>query len=441
MRQVLERAIGEVWVEGEVSNYRKQPSGHQYFTLKDANAQLQCVQFARAGAWRRTVALSNGMQVQARGTLTVYEARGQYQMNVQLIQASGAGLLQAKFEALKRRLEAEGLFDPERKRALPPFPTSVAIVTSASGAALRDMLHIFARRAPWMRIVVQPTRVQGEGAAEEIAAGIEEANAYAELGLPPVDLIIVARGGGSIEDLWEFNEERVARAIFASRLPVISAVGHEIDFTIADFVADLRAPTPSAAAELAAPDRGELQRRLEQMRGRMRRCVETCWQRFAGRLSAAVRRGSFREPERRLQAAAQRLDTLAEEMRWLSCERISGARKRLASLVAILRLHRPDQKLAIKRREIVTIQSRLAQAFAMHREKNRRRLEAAAGLLRLVSPQATLERGYTLTTNVAGELLTSSAVVHPRDRIVTRFADGLVESEVRDQNGSGKTQR
>jgi len=201
---------------GEVSNYRRQASGHQYFTLKDATSQLACVLFARGGGRLKDTPLADGMQVQVRGAATVYEARGQYQMNVQLVQAAGAGLLQAKFEALKRRLDAEGLFEPSRKRMLPRFPAVVGIVTSPTGAALRDMLNILARRAPWLRVIVSPARVQGDGAAAEVAEAIWELNRFAELGLLPVDLIVVARGGGSIEDLWAFNEEVVARAIAAS---------------------------------------------------------------------------------------------------------------------------------------------------------------------------------------------------------------------------------
>ena len=218
----------------------------------------------------RQAALADGMQVQVRGDVTVYEARGQYQLNVQLVQPAGAGLLQAKFEALKRKLEAEGLFDAARKKPLPKFPAAIGIVTSPTGAAIRDILNILQRRAPWVRIVINPARVQGEGAAQEIAAAVREFNDFAGTGVPGVDVIVVCRGGGSAEDLWEFNEEIVARAIFQSAIPVVSAVGHEVDFTIADFVADLRAPTPSAAAELIAPDAVELQRRLSQIETRLR---------------------------------------------------------------------------------------------------------------------------------------------------------------------------
>src|SRR2546430_7825229 len=261
IRGVLETKFGAVWVQGEISNYKLHPSGHQYFTLKDQRAQIACV------IWRDTMLpprqpLIDGAQVQAYGTVTVFEARGQYQFNVQILQPRGVGLLQAKFEALKRKLEAEGLFAPERKRPLPKFPRRIGIVTSRTGAAIRDMLNVLRRRAPWLQIVINPVRVQGTGAAQEIAVAIREL-ALPNQAFAPVDLIVVTRGGGSIENLWEFNEEIVARAVFHSALPVISAVGHEIDFTICDFVADLRAPTPSAAAELIVPDIADLERRLD----------------------------------------------------------------------------------------------------------------------------------------------------------------------------------
>src|SRR5437879_649215 len=261
IRGALETKFRAVWVQGEISNYKLHPSGHQYFTLKDQRAQIACV------IWRDTIApprepLVDGTQVQVYGTVTVFEARGQYQLNVQILQPRGVGVLQAKFEALKRKLQAEGLFAPERKRSLPKFPRRIGIVTSPTGAAIRDMLNVLRRRAPWLQILINPVRVQGTGAAEEIAVAIREL-ATPNKAFAPLDLIVVTRGGGSIEDLWEFNEEIVARAIFHSAVPIISAVGHEIDFTICDFVADLRAPTPSAAAELIVPDVIDLQRQID----------------------------------------------------------------------------------------------------------------------------------------------------------------------------------
>src|SRR5437773_5285846 len=261
IRGMLETKFGAVWVQGEISNYKLHPSGHQYFTLKDQRAQIGCV------IWRDTMAplrqpLVDGAHVQAYGTVTVFEARGQYQLNVQILQPRGIGLLQAKFETLKRKLDAEGLIAPDRKRPLPKFPRRIGIVTSPTGAAIRDMLNVLRRRAPWLHVLINPVRVQGTGAAQEIAVAIREIATPNE-NWQPLDLIVVTLGGGSIEDLWEFNEEIIARAIFNSTVPIVSAVGHEIDFTICDFVADLRAPTPSAAAELIVPDIIDLQRRID----------------------------------------------------------------------------------------------------------------------------------------------------------------------------------
>src|SRR3989440_1565514 len=261
IRGALETKFRAVWVQGEISNYKLHPSGHQYFTLKDARAQIACVIFRNTMAPLRQP-LVDGAQVQVYGNVSVFEARGQYQLSVQILQPRGLGLLQAKFEALKRKLEAEGLFDPARKRVLPKFPRRIGIVTSPSGAAIRDILNILRRRAPWMSILISPVRVQGIGAAQEIAVAIRELATPNE-NFEPVDLIIVTRGGGSIEDLWEFNEEILARTIASVEVPIVSAVGHEIDFTICDFVADLRAPTPSAAAELIVPDIVDLRRHLD----------------------------------------------------------------------------------------------------------------------------------------------------------------------------------
>src|ERR1041385_740171 len=261
IRGALETKFRTVWVQGEISNYKLHPSGHQYFTLKDQRAQISCV------IWRDTILpprqpLIDGAQVQVFGIVTVFEARGQYQLNVQIIQPRGVGVLQAKFEALKRKLEAQGLFASERKRPLPNFPQRIGIVTSSSGAAIRDILNVLKRRAPWLQILINPVRVQGVGAASEIAVAIRELATPNER-WPQLDLIVIARGGGSIEDLWEFNEEIVARTIVAMEIPIVSAIGHEIDFTIADFVADLRAPTPSAAAEMIARDVLDLRRQME----------------------------------------------------------------------------------------------------------------------------------------------------------------------------------
>jgi len=427
VRELVEGAIGEVWVEGEISNLRKQASGHQYFTLKDDRCQLPCVLFFRPGLRNATIPLTEGMLVHVRGMLTVYEARGQYQLNVNLVQAAGAGLLAAKFEALKRKLAEEGLFEAARKRPIPGFPKAVGIVTSPTGAAIADMLNILHRRAPWIQILINPVRVQGTGAGAEIAAAITEFNSGA---LPPVDVIVVARGGGSAEDLWEFNDERVARAIFASQIPVVSAVGHEIDFTIADFVADLRAPTPSAAAELVAPDSATLARRFEQLRSAMERSLREALRNSQSRLAYLQLSALFREPPARVQELAQQIDDTAERLARLVADRVSEQRRRLEAARSSLREHRPDQLLRIRRQELGGLRERLIRGGSQRLDALRGRLEHAANLLRVLGPQSTLSRGYSITRTEAGEIVRSVVQAPPATRLVTQLADGEVHSQV-----------
>ena len=430
VRGVIESAFDEVWIEGEVSNFRQQASGHQYFTLKDAGAQLSCVLFARGGAWRKTVPLQDGMLVQARGKLTVYEARGQYQLNVSLVQAAGAGLLQAKFEALKRKLATEGLFDAERKRELPQFPRAVGIVTSPTGAALRDMLNVLTRRAPWLRVIVSPARVQGEGAAAEIARALNDLNQLAARGIAPVDVIVLARGGGSIEDLWEFNDESLARAIAASALPVVSAVGHEIDFTISDFVADLRAPTPSAAAELIVPDTAELLRMLGEraafLHRRIAAVIETSRMQLAGLLRSAL----FREPARQIEQAAQRVDLADQSLRRSMESRLAEFSQRLDTLGSRVRQHRPDQVLAFHRQKIGSIATALADRFRQRLRREKDRVTRIGDMLRLLSPEQTIGRGYTITTAADGRVIRSTADAPAGSELNTRLRDGKVISVV-----------
>lgn len=430
VRRLLEQGLGTVWVEGEVSNLRKQPSGHQYFTLKDESSQLACVWFARPGLWRKEVDLRDGMHVQVRGPVSVYEARGQYQLSVQHVQVAGAGALQAKFEALKRRLAEEGLFDSARKRALPAIPKCVALITSSSGAALQDMLNVLTRRAPWVRVLIFPVRVQGDGAAREIALAVQDLNQWVAEGCLHVDLLVVARGGGSIEDLWAFNEEVLARALVASRIPTVSAVGHEIDFTIADFAADLRAPTPSAAAELIVPDTSQLLRVLETRRERFIFAVQRAMERARNRLTLLASAHLFREPRVRLDAAAQRLDYAASGLERALSSRIQDARQRLAAARGILREHRPDLVLAHKRQVLERLEDRLQRACGDCVRAGRKKLDSLTTMLRLLGPAATLARGYTLTTHQDGSLVSSAAALPPGTQIQTIFADGKVASEV-----------
>lgn len=428
IRSCLETEFGNVWVEGEISNFRRQSSGHQYFTLKDDRAQLACVLFRSTAGPR--VPLADGMCVQAHGQLTVYESRGQHQLVVQIVQPKGLGALQARFEALKRKLAGEGLFDADRKRPLPRFPRTVGVVTSPTGAALRDMLNILARRAPWVRVLINPVRVQGQGAAAEIARAVDEFNAWTGSRDRAVDLIVVARGGGSIEDLWEFNEEAVARAIAASELPVVSAVGHEIDFTIADFVADLRAPTPSAAAELIAPDGADLRRQLAGTAAWLGRRLADRLTQERERLRGLSRGTLNREARQRLDAARQQLDFAEDALGRFAQARLGQARVDLARLSAGLAAGQLAAGIAGKREHIGHLRQRMAAFLAAGQEGRRARLQRAGGLLRVLGPQATLERGYSITADERGAIVQSARGVKPGARLKTRLADGEVRSTV-----------
>jgi exodeoxyribonuclease VII large subunit len=404
IRGTLETKFGAVWVQGEVSNYKLHPNGHQYFTLKDARSQIACV------IWRDTMAplrqpLADGARVQILGTVSVFEARGQYQINVQIVQPFGRGMLQAKFEAVKRKLEAEGLFDPARKRQLPKFPRRIGIVTSPSGAAIRDILNVLRRRAPWLSILISPVRVQGAGAAQEIAVAIREL-ATPNDNFAPVGLIVVTRGGGSIEDLWEFNEEIVARTIASVNVPIVSAIGHEIDFTIADFVADLRAPTPSAAAELIVPDIVDLRRHLD-----------------------VYSRGIGRELLNRMRDTQQRLDHARETLRRFLAYKIDNYRRGLAHALATLKARSPARELMLRRNRFGDLQRRLSESPARVLENARHRFQKIEGILRVLGPDATLRRGYSITTDERGKLIRSIAAVRAKMKITTRVSDGEFESE------------
>ena len=403
IRGTLETKFGAVWVQGEVSNYKAHPNGHQYFTLKDARAQIACV------IWRDAMAplrqpLTDGAKIQVFGTVSVFEARGQYQISVQIVQPSGQGALQARFEALKRKLEAEGLFDPARKRPLPTFPRRIGIVTSPSGAAIRDILNVLRRRAPWLSILISPVRVQGTGAAQEIAVAVRELATPNE-NFAPVDLIIVTRGGGSIEDLWEFNEEILARTVASIEVPIVSAVGHEIDFTICDFVADLRAPTPSAAAEVIVRDVVDLVRDLE-----------GCTRRLG------------RELLNRVRDAQQRLDHARETLHRCLSHKIDNYRRGLSHALATLQARSPVRELLLRRNRFGDLQRRLIELPKHTLELARHRFDRVEGILRVLGPEATLRRGYSITRNERGELIRSVTAVRPKMKIRTRVSDGEFES-------------
>ncbi|MBK1816847.1 exodeoxyribonuclease VII large subunit [Luteolibacter yonseiensis] len=429
MKNLLEVQIGETWVEGEISNMRKQASGHWYFSLKDEGAQISCAMFnakRREGA----EALVDGAKVRVFAEASVYEARGQLQIIVQKAERAGAGDLQARFEALKRKLHAEGLFDADRKKPVPPFPKTIGLVTSGSGAALQDILNVLARRAPWVQPVLFPVRVQGRGAELEIAQAIEKMGRPEAFGYPRCDVLIVGRGGGSIEDLWNFNEEVVARAIAACPIPVISAVGHEIDFTIADFVADLRAPTPSAAAELAVADGAELSARLAQIRRRMTR---TARERLAGAQLAveALKRGALqRDGEKLLRESVMRVDSARGQLSHgtkLSLERLAV---RLGELRARHKACHPARILERRMDAVAGLRRRLERTGRDIPVQRAERLDRLRGLLRALGPESAFQRGFSITLAADGKIVTSAAALKPGEMMRTKFADGETTSIV-----------
>jgi len=403
LQETLEERFPAVWVEGEISNYRLYGSGHAYFTLKDADSQIRAVLFRNRGR-RIKFEPADGLHVMAFGSIEVYPQRGEYQLVIELLEPKGLGALQLAFEQLKARLQAEGLFDQARKRELPRFPRKIGIVTSPSGAAIRDMLRVIDRRFGELHIVIAPCRVQGDGAAEEIAQGLRDLNA-----LGGVDIIIVGRGGGSLEDLWAFNEEAVARAIAASKVPVVSAVGHEVDFTISDFVADLRAPTPSAAAELVVREKQAVVDSLVQLRARL--------ERFAAR--------PLRDLERRVDELTTRL---RREMRG----ELGRAGHRVALATRALRASDPVARVAGDRHRLESLQSRLVTALTRRRDRARYSLRSAVGRLDSLSPLAVLGRGYSLTRTPTGEVVHSPAQVQIGDAIRVLLHRGSLDAHVTD---------
>jgi len=429
IRSLLEAEIGTVWVEGEISNHRLQSSGHQYFTLKDESAQLSCVLFRGHGI-RLSTPLRDGLQVQICGEITVYEARGNYQMLVRIVQPKGLGSLQQRFEALKQKLAGEGLFENEWKKAIPRFPRCVALVTSPTGAAIRDMLNILTRRAPWLRVMIFPVRVQGQGAELEIAEALKILNRADEAGLPVPDTIVIGRGGGSLEDLWSFNEEIVARAIFASDIPVISAVGHEIDFTIADFVADLRAPTPSAAAELLAPDIIELRRHFDALGKTMDYRVASTLEHHERVLNLTVKGALRSEPARLLREAEQSVDDVEVRFRrgWQDFWR--GLDDNLAVKQRLIERNHPAPRLAEAGHEIEFAQHRLSALVLQCLQRGDERVRSKRQLLKSLGPEGVLARGFSLTADPSGRPITDATKVNAGDTLITKLANGSISSVV-----------
>jgi exodeoxyribonuclease VII large subunit len=436
VKRLIETQIGVAWVAGEISNFRAQSSGHIYFTLKDAGAQLACVLFRGEPGIQREL-LRDGQQVLLRGDLTVYEARGQHQLVVREVELRGVGALQQAFERLKQKLQAEGLFAAERKRPLPRLVLRIGVVTSPTAAAWRDVLTVIRRRSAGMELVLAPSKVQGDGAAAEIAQAIRDLNQYSAA-LPPAEqlqAILITRGGGSLEDLWAFNEEVVARAVFESALPVVSAVGHEIDFTISDFVADLRAPTPSAAAELLSEGMFSVQSWLPEAAGRLQRTVRRRLDQdreIQGHLLARLKQC---HPRLRLENYSQRLDDLQESLGRAAHQRLREGRARWQNLAAQLGRVKPSQILARRAEHFGQLQRRLLELTRRHLAERQARMESLEARLRLLSPEQTLARGYAITTDDStGRILRRAADTRPGQRLNTRLHEGQVKSVVSEKS-------
>jgi exodeoxyribonuclease VII large subunit len=449
-RQLLEECFPMVWVEGEISNFSRPSSGHWYFTLKDDQAQVRCAMFRNRNL-RLRFQPQNGTRVVVKGKLSLYENRGDYQLIAEEMQPAGAGLLALRFEELKQRLQAEGLFAPERKRPLPPSPHHIAVITSATGAAIRDVLTVLQRRCPATRVTVIPVPVQGNQSAPAIVRAVATANRLVAEGKATFEVLLVTRGGGSLEDLWSFNEESVARAIAASALPVVSAVGHEVDVTIADFVADQRAATPSAAAELLSPDCDEWYRRLDQCSSRL--LAQWQWQRQhqQRRLDQLVARFNQQHPGQRLQQRSQRVDELEQRLQRGVRLQLARRRHQAELLHSRLQTQQPAQRLQrlslrlrqvqaalprLIRQRLQAERQRLTQLPSPERligqqlQQQRAELGRLAQLLHSVSPLATLQRGYAIVSAGDGSAIRDAAQVRPGAAVRARLARGELHCTV-----------
>jgi exodeoxyribonuclease VII large subunit len=424
-RTQLEREYGDVWVEGEISNFRAQDSGHMYFTLKDPGAQIRVVMF-RSSARLLRFRPENGMQVVARGRVTIYEDRGELQISAEYLEPKGAGALQIAFEQLKAKLEAEGLFDPARKKPIPTLPRRIGIVTSPQAAALRDILNVLQRRHDTASVLIYPAQVQGEAAPIEVTAGIVFFNKARN-----VDVIIVARGGGSAEDLAAFNHEGLARAAAGSEIPVISAVGHETDFTILDFVADLRAPTPSAAAELVIRSRQEIAEQMAGLHQRLEKAVRYQLLMARQNLMELSQHGAFGRMMDLIHRRQQRRDDLVHRLTQAQRNILEKQRRRFESLAAAVRHYDVRRVLAGMQKDFAAQHTGLVGAFRNLLLERRVRVERMETALQALSPLAILERGYALVFDASGKLLKDAAKVKTGDEISARLAKGTVRAKVR----------
>ncbi|NIG35420.1 exodeoxyribonuclease VII large subunit [Pantoea sp. ICBG 828] len=424
VRQLLENEMGLVWLSAEISNFTQPASGHWYFTLKDDGAQVRCAMFRNSNR-RVSFRPQHGQQVLVRASITLYEPRGDYQLIIESMHPAGEGLLQQQFEQLKARLAAEGLFDQQFKQPLPEPARQVGVITSATGAALHDVLRVLHRRDPSLPVVIYPTAVQGVDAPAAIVRAIELANQRDEC-----DVLIVGRGGGSLEDLWSFNDERVARAIFASRLPIVSAVGHETDVTIADFVADLRAPTPSAAAELVSRNQLELLRRLQSQQQRMEMAMDYYVAQQQRRFTRLQHRLQQQHPQLRLARQQTTLIQLQRRLQEAADQRLRLAHRQQDRLLQRLQSQQPQGRILRAQQQLQQWHYRLQQGMEKQLNHSRQRFGTLTAQLEGVSPLATLARGFSVTTDAQGQVVKKTRQLHTGDLLRTRLDDGWVESQV-----------
>jgi len=424
-RVLLEDVFSNIWVEGEISNLSRPASGHVYFTLKDSGAQVRCALFRQSAARVRQV-LKDGLAVKVRGKVSLFEGRGDYQLILDTVEPAGEGALRLAFDALKDKLSAEGLFSTERKVPLPVHPRRIGIVSSPTGAVIRDIISVFRRRAPQVQLTLIPTAVQGRDAIAQIVRALKLADSRG------FDALILARGGGSLEDLWCFNEEAVARAIDACVTPIVSAVGHETDVSISDFVADVRAPTPSAAAELLAPDSSDLQRRVDNLKRRLVTRIQDRLMRERLRLEGISRR--LRHPGERLRQQAQRLDDLDMRLRRAFEQHTQKRAARLVHLQARLAAQHPGRTLALLRQRLDSLSQRLPRAIREILKTRRLQLQSHMQTLHVVSPLATLSRGYSILLDERGHAIRSAAQTHNGQRLKARLGEGELQVRVEDNH-------
>ena len=429
VRNHLEKGYPDIWVEGEISNFRPADSGHLYLTLKDGDSQLRLVMF-RTQARLLRFKPQNGMVVIARGRITMYEARGEMQLLAEFMEPMGAGALQVAFEQLKAKLAAEGLFAAERKKPLPALPRRIGVITSPRGAVIRDILNVVGRRHASLNVLIFPAQVQGESSVAEVSSGVRFFNKQEPGSDFAVDVIIIARGGGSIEDLAAFNDESLARLVAASRIPVISAVGHETDFTICDFVADLRAPTPSAAAELVIRSQQELSDSVAALRERLRRAIQYKLLYERQNLLSLEKNRVFARMEDAITRRQQRIDDLRFRLENLMRANLGKASRRLELATSTLRQRDLRQQLRTRQRELLARLEALSAATQRYLLRRRARMEQATAKLATLSPLAILERGYSLIFDADGALVKDAAQLSPGDAIRARLAQGSLDARI-----------